>query len=77
MKKKLFLLTTLLVLGGGAGIYTVFAASPDQPKLKVEQKVETKELEQVKEEKNREKTAAKLGVSLEGKTEKEITGANR
>lgn len=72
MKKKLFLFTTLLILGGSAGIYTAFAASPDQTKQKSVQKAETKELEKVKEEKHRENTAVKLGVSLEGKTEKEI-----
>ncbi|WP_459499578.1 hypothetical protein [Bacillus sp. C1] len=72
MKKKVFLFTTLLILGGSAGIYTAFAASSDQAKQGNVQKVETKELEKVKEEKNREKTAAKLGVSLDGKTEEEI-----
>lgn len=72
MKKKIFLVTTLLILGGGAGIYTAFAASPFQVQQQSVQKVEKKELEKVKEEKNREKTADKLGVSLDGKTEQEI-----
>ncbi|MDZ5608852.1 hypothetical protein U2I54_17720 [Bacillus pseudomycoides] len=72
MKKKIFLFTTLLTVVGSAGIYTAFASSPDQPKQKIIQKAEVKELEKVKEEKNKKETAAKLGVSLEGKTEKEI-----
>ncbi|KEK26059.1 hypothetical protein [Bacillus gaemokensis] len=72
MKKKVILFTTLLTVVGSAGIYTALAASPDQSKQKIVQKEEIKKLEKVKEEKNKKETAAKLGVSLEGKTEKEI-----
>lgn len=72
MKKKVFLFTTLLAVIGSAGIYTAFASSPDQPKQKIEQKTQTKELEKVREEKRTKETADKLGVSIEGKTEEEL-----
>ncbi len=65
MKKKLFLFTALFILVGSAGVYTAFAAAPDQTKQKsTETKGNQKE--------NREKIAGKLGVSVEGKSEQEI-----
>ncbi|MFJ8352553.1 hypothetical protein ACQKD9_12535 [Bacillus paramycoides] len=72
MKKKIVLFTTLLVVGSGAGIYTAFAASSDQPdKYKIQQS-EVKKVKETEEKKSMEKTAAKLGVSTEGKTKEVI-----
>ena len=60
VKKKIILFTTLLVIGGSAGIYTAFAAESEQAKQKQIQK------------KSMEKAADKLGVSTEGKTKEEV-----
>ncbi|MDT3493621.1 hypothetical protein NLU03_03995 [Bacillus toyonensis] len=73
MKKKLILFTTLLVIGGSAGIYTAFAAESEQVKQKQIQQSEVKKVKETEEKKSMEKAAAKLGVSTDEKTKGEIT----
>lgn len=73
MKKKIILFTTLLVIGGSAGIYTVFAAESEQLKQKQIQQSEVKKVKEIEEKKSMEKAAEKLGVSTEGKTKEEVT----
>ncbi|KFN02397.1 hypothetical protein D0U04_01670 [Bacillus clarus] len=72
MKKKVFLFTALLIIGGSAGIYTAFAAGQDQMKENNVQKAEIKKEKKAEDKQNTERTAAKLGVSTEGKTEDQI-----
>ncbi|MEB8551693.1 hypothetical protein P4G69_06855, partial [Bacillus cereus] len=73
MKKKIILFTTLLVIGGSAGIYTAFAAESEQLKQKQIQQSEVKKVKEIEEKKSMEKAAEKLGVSTEGKTKEEVT----
>ncbi|OJE32236.1 hypothetical protein BAQ47_03940 [Bacillus tropicus] len=73
MKKKIILFTTLLVIGGSAGIYTAFAAESEQAKKKQVQQSEVKKAKEAEEKKSMEKVATKLGVSSDGKTKEEIT----
>ncbi|PEW71657.1 hypothetical protein CN448_09615 [Bacillus cereus] len=72
MKKKIILFTTLLVIGGSAGIYTAFAAESEQLKQKQIQQSEVKKVKEIEEKKSMEKAAEKLGVSTEGKKDEEI-----
>ena len=72
VKKKIILFTTLLVIGGSAGIYTAFAAESEQAKQKQIQQSEVKKEKEAEEKKSMEKAAEKLGVSMEGKTKEEV-----
>ena len=63
--------TTLLVIGGSAGIYTVFAAESEQLKQKQIQQSEVKKVKEIEEKKSMEKQQ-KLGVSTEGKQKKRL-----
>ena len=47
--------TTLLVIGGSAGIYTAFAAESEQLKQKQIQQSEVKKLKEIEEKKSMEK----------------------
>ena len=69
VKKKIILFTTLLVIGGSAGIYT---AESEQAKQKQIQQLEVKKAKEAEEKKSMEKAADKLGVSTEGKTKEEV-----
>ncbi len=55
VKKKLILFTTLLVIGGSAGIYTAFAAESEQVKQKQIQQSEVKKVKETEEKKSMEK----------------------
>ena len=63
--------TTLLVIGGSAGIYTAFAAESEQLKQKQIQQSEVKKVKEIEEKKSMEATE-KLGVSTEGKQKKRL-----
>ena len=64
--------TTLLVIGGSAGIYTAFAAESEQAKQKQVQQSEVKKAKEAEEKKSMEKAATKLGVSSDGKQKKKL-----
>ena len=69
MKIKIIIISLLVTVTGGAGIYTAFASSPNPIKKNVEKPKET--VRQDEEEKMK-KTADKFGVSTEGKTKEQI-----
>ena len=73
VKKKIILFTTLLVIGGSAGIYKAFAVESEQAKQKQIQQSEVKKAKEAEEKKSMEKAAKKLRVSTEEKTKEEIT----
>ncbi|MDR2993428.1 hypothetical protein ACQKN7_11050 [Bacillus cereus] len=72
MKKKIILFTTLLVVGGSAGIYTAFAAESEQSKQSQTRQSEVKKVKEIEEKKSMEKAVEKLGVSTDGKTKEVV-----
>lgn len=69
MKIKIIIISLLVTVIGGAGIYTAFASSPNPIQKNVEKPKET--VRQDEEEKMK-KTADKFEVSTEGKTKEQI-----
>lgn len=59
MKKKIILFTTLLVIGGSAGIYTAFAAESEQLKQKQIQQSEVKKVKRNRREEINGKSSRK------------------
>lgn len=72
VKKKIILFTTLLVIGGSAGVYKAFAVELEQAKQKQIQQSEVKKAKEAEEKKSMEKAATKLGVSTEEKQKKRL-----
>ncbi|MGF9963038.1 hypothetical protein [Bacillus rhizoplanae] len=76
MKMKIIIVSMLLTVIGGTGIYTAFAASPNLIKTSVgkpkEMVQQSKEEKSISEEEKMHKAANKLGVSTEGKTKEQI-----